>query len=164
MADAPEIVARGEEPYMSIRAQVKMGEIAEFAMGFGELFGWLGAHWVAPAGPPFFRYNIIDMERHLDMEAGVTVAATVEGDDVVTPGVLPAGRYATVTYVGHPQGLFMATKDLLEWGAGQGLRWDTAPGEHGEQWGSRLEFYLTDPNEEPDMSKWVTQLAFRLAD
>jgi DNA-binding transcriptional MerR regulator len=24
--------------------------------------------------------------------------------------------------------------------------------------------YLTDPREEPDMSKWVTQLAFRLAD
>jgi hypothetical protein len=33
-----------------------------------------------------------------------------------------------------------------------------------ERWGSRLEFYLTDPAEEPDMSKWETQLAFRLAD
>jgi len=28
----------------------------------------------------------------------------------------------------------------------------------------RLEIYLTDPAQEPDMSKWVTQLAFRLAD
>jgi hypothetical protein len=27
-----------------------------------------------------------------------------------------------------------------------------------------VEYYLTDPREEPDMSKWVTQLAFRLAD
>ena len=47
---------------------------------------------------------------------------------------------------------------------GQGLTWDMSPGETGERWGSRLEFYLTDPREEPDMSKWVTQLAFRLAD
>jgi hypothetical protein len=36
-------------------------------------------------------------------------------------------------------------------------------GSDGDRWGSRLEFYLTDPREEP-MSKWVTQLAFRLAD
>ena len=27
-----------------------------------------------------------------------------------------------------------------------------------------LEIYETNPAEEPDMSKWVTQLAFRLAD
>jgi hypothetical protein len=38
------------------------------------------------------------------------------------------------------------------------------PGEGGERWGCRLENYLTDPRQEPDMSKWVTQLAFRLAD
>jgi hypothetical protein len=39
-----------------------------------------------------------------------------------------------------------------------------SPGENGERWGSRLEIYLTDPREESDMSKWETQLAFRLAD
>ena len=33
-----------------------------------------------------------------------------------------------------------------------------------ERWGSRLEIYLTDPAQEPDLSKWVTQLAIRLAD
>jgi hypothetical protein len=32
-----------------------------------------------------------------------------------------------------------------------------------ERWGSRLEIYETDPAEEPNMSKWTTQLAFRLA-
>ena len=30
--------------------------------------------------------------------------------------------------------------------------------------GLPVESYLTDPSQEPDMSKWVTQLAFRLAD
>jgi hypothetical protein len=33
----------------------------------------------------------------------------------------------------------------------------------GERWGGRLEIYLTDPSQEPDMSRWQTQLAFRLA-
>lgn len=37
-------------------------------------------------------------------------------------------------------------------------------GEDGEHWGSRVEFYRTNPAEEPDMNEWVTQLAFRLAD
>ncbi len=146
-----------------------MDGIAAFAARFGELFGWLGPHGLAPAGPPFFRYNVVDMERGLDMEAGVPVTATpdgngTDGDDVVTSGVLPGGRYAMVTYVGHPMGLMLATKELLDWGAAQGLKWDKSPGAEGEQWGGRLEIYLTDPSEEPDMSKWETQLAFRLAD
>jgi effector-binding domain-containing protein len=78
-------------------------------------------------------------------------------------GVLPAGRYATLTHIGHPAGLIGVTKVLLDWAAGQDLKWDVAPGDGGERWGSRLEIYLTDPDREPDMSKWATQLAFRLA-
>jgi hypothetical protein len=43
--------------------------------------------------------------------------------------------------------------------------WDVSPGDNGEErWVSRLEFYLTDPSQEPDMNKWETQLAFRLSD
>jgi hypothetical protein len=57
-----------------------------------------------------------------------------------------------------------ATKALLDWAAEQGLTWDVTPGEDGERWACRLEIYLTDPSQEPDMSKWVTQLAFKLAD
>jgi hypothetical protein len=33
----------------------------------------------------------------------------------------------------------------------------------GDRWSCRLEIYLTDPSQEPDMNKWETQLAFRLA-
>jgi hypothetical protein len=39
-----------------------------------------------------------------------------------------------------------------------------SPTDAGEHWGCRVEFYLTNPTEEPDLSKWETQLAFRLAD
>ena len=79
-------------------------------------------------------------------------------------GVLPAGRYATLTHVGHPSELMAATKALLDWAAEQGLTWDVTPGEDGDRWACRLENYLTDPSQEPDMSKWVTQLAFKLAE
>jgi len=143
---------------------VSMAEIGPFAARTGEVFGWLGAHGIAPAGPPFLKYNVIDMMRQLEIDNGVPVAAPVDGDAEVISGILPAGRYATLTHVGHPSELAEATKALLDWAAGQGLTWDMSPDGDGERWGSRLEIYLTDPREEPDMSKWVTHLAFRLAD
>jgi effector-binding domain-containing protein len=164
MPAVPHIVTRAEQPYVAIRARVTMAELGGLGGRFGEVFGWLAARGLAPAGPPFFRYNVIDMMRELEIDVGVPVAAAVDGGGEVIPGVLPAGRYAALTHVGHPGELAEATKALLDWAAGQGLSWDMSPGEAGERWGSRLEIYLTDPSQEPDMSKWQTELEFKLAD
>jgi effector-binding domain-containing protein len=163
MLVAPEIETRTEQPYVALRARVAMDGIAAFAVRTGEVFSWLGARGLAPAGPPFLKFNVIDMARELEMENGVPVATPVDGDDLVVSGVLPAGRYVTVIHTGHPSELVEVTGALLDWAAEQGLTWDMSPSADGERWGARLEFYLTDPAEEPDMSKWQTQLAFRLA-
>jgi effector-binding domain-containing protein len=159
-----EIVTRPEQPYMAVSAQVTMAELPALGARLGEVFGWLGAHGLAPAGAPFFRYNVIDMAGQLDVEAGVPVVAATDGDGTVVAGVIPAGRYAAVTHVGHPKDLAAATEGLLDRAGGQGLKWDAWPGDGGEHWGGRLEIYLTGPDQEPDMSKWEMQLAFRLAD
>jgi effector-binding domain-containing protein len=164
MSAAPEIVTRAEQPYVAIRGQVSMAEIGAFAVRTPEVYAWLGADGLPPAGPPFLKYNVIDMARQLEIDNGVPVAAPVDGDGDVISGVLPGGRYATLTHVSHPSELIDATKELLDWAASHGLTWDMSPGETGDRWVSRQEIYLTDPREEPDMSKWVTQLAFRLAD
>ena len=155
---------RPAQPYLGIRMTVTMATIPQLADRFPELFGWLAAHGVEPAGPPFFRYHVIDMEHELDMEAGVPVATPVEGDAVVSAGELPAGRYLTASYTGHPRELVSVTRDFLFWARDHGLtfdRWDTPAG---DAWRSRLEFMLTDPAVEPDMAKWTTQLVFKLAD
>jgi effector-binding domain-containing protein len=164
MSAAPEIVTRAEQPYVAIRARVTMADLGSLGARFAEVFAWLGARGVPPAGPPFFRYNMIDMARELEVDAGVPIAAALHGAGEIVAGVLPQGRYATLTYVGHPAGLAEVTGALLGWAAGQDLKWDMTPDDGGERWGSRLEIYLTDPGQEPDMSKWATQLAFRLAD
>jgi effector-binding domain-containing protein len=165
MTATPEIVNRPAQPYAAIRVQVTMDELGMVVPPLNqEVFAWLGEHDAAPVGAPFWKYNLIDMADKLEVEAGVPVAAAVPGDDRVLSGVLPAGRYATLTHVGHPSELIEATRTLRDWAAGQGLTWDMTPAEAGERWGCRLEIYLTDPGEEPDMSRWVTQLAFRLAD
>jgi hypothetical protein len=163
MSTEPEVLTRAEQPYVAIRTWVPMSGLAGVAALHPEVFAWLGARGLAPAGAPFFKYNVIDMARELEVEAGVPVAAPADGDGTVLSGVLPAGRYAMLTHVGHPSELADATGDLLDWAAGRGLSWDVSPGDRGERWGGRLEIYLTDPSAEPDMSKWETQLVFRLA-
>jgi effector-binding domain-containing protein len=164
MSSAPEIVTRAEQPYAAIRVRVTMADLAAVVPPLNqEVFAWLGARGAASAGPPFWKYNVIDMARELEIEAGVPVAAAVAGDDRVVSGMLPAGRYATLTHVGHPSELMAATKALLDWAAEQGLTFDMTPGDDGDRWASRLENYLTDPSQEPDMSQWVTELAFKLA-
>jgi effector-binding domain-containing protein len=162
MSTTPEITERAVQPYVAIGAQVTMEQLPGLADRLGEVFGWLAERGLAPAGPPFFRYNVIDMERQLNVEAGVPVPTAVRGDDRVTAGVLPAGRYATAIHVGHYDGLIGAVDNLLQWAEAQGLEWDKSAAEDGEHWGCRLEIYLTNPAEQRDATKWETQLAFRL--
>ena len=162
MTVTPAITDRSAQPYVAIEAQVTMEELAGFADRLGEVFGWLAERDLAPAGPPFFRYQIIDMERQLSVQAGVPVAETVSGDGHVVAGVLPAGRYGTAIHVGPYDGLIAATAALRQWADALGLEWDKTDAEDGEHWGSRLEIYLTNPAEQPDPATWQTQLAFRL--
>jgi effector-binding domain-containing protein len=164
MSTPPEVTSRPEQPYVAIRADVTWAELAGLAHRFGEVFGWLAERGLAPVGAPFFRYNVIDMERQFKVEAGVPVAAAVEGDDLVIAGTLPAGRYATYLHVGPYDGLVGAVDALLRWADAQGLELDASSAEDGEHWGCRLEIYRTDPSEQPDATKWETQLALKLAD
>jgi effector-binding domain-containing protein len=164
MPTAPRIVERAERPYVAVSGRVTMQTIGAIADRLPEVFAWLDARGLEPAGAPFFKYDLIDMERQLEVEAGVPVAAAAAGDGEVVAGVLPAGRYASLTHVGHPDELVEATTALLDWAAQQGLAWDMTETPEGQRWGCRLEVYKTDPAEQPDMSKWETELLFRLAD
>lgn len=140
-----------------------MRTIPEIADRVPDVFGWLATRGIEPAGAPFLKFNVIDMERELEIEAGVPVDSAIEGDGTVFAGELPAGRYVTVTHLGHPDELIDVTAALLAWADQRGLAWDAADTPAGRRWGARLEIYHTNPMEEPDLNKWTTELAFRLA-
>ena len=168
MITAPRIDERTEQPYVAIRTEVTMQEFGPVIPRlFQEVFGWLRGRGVAPAGPPFIRYLVINMPGKLDVEMGVPVATPVPSDDRVSSGVLPGGRYAALVYRGDPSdgdAMMRANAALLDWGKEQGLAWDTWAADAGDAFGARLEWSLTDPAEEPDMTKWETEVAIRLAD
>ena len=164
MFTEPKVDRRDEQPYMGIRMQVTMREMPEvIPQSFEEVFAWLGERGIAPVGPPFVRFHVIDMDALMDIEMGVPVESTEEGDDRVTAGTLPAGRYASLVYTGLDNGI-AGNAALLKWGDEQGLVWDKWPVGKGEAFGGRYETTLTDPDDEPDTAKWETEVAIRLAD
>ncbi len=165
MISTPQLVDRTAQPYMAIRRQTRMdgfGPVID--QSFPKVFAWQREHAIDPVGPPLIRYLFINMPEQLDVEIGVPVPTEPAADDgEVKPGVLPAGRYATLVYTGPYPGLVGATAALLEWGAHQGLVWDKRDTDAGEEWGARFESYLTDPNSEPDQEKWQTEIFMRVA-
>jgi RNA polymerase sigma-70 factor (ECF subfamily) len=161
MPVTPVIAERTEQPYVAIRALVTMQTLGQVVPGLHpEVRRWLRSQGLQPAGRPFFRYNVIDMDRQLEVEAGFPVAAPVSGEDQVLAAVLPAGRYATLWHTGHPDGLVGASETLLDWAAQQGLAWDVTSTPDGQKWGCRLEIYHDEPGQ--DMNDWKTELAFKL--
>ncbi|PJI86623.1 GyrI-like domain-containing protein [Luteimicrobium subarcticum] len=161
---------RAALPYVYLSRTVPMAGLNELAHEMGRVVGDALDAGLALAGPPLLRYRVIDMERALVVEAGVPVlgpdpgTGSLSAPDGLELGEIPAGRYLTVVHVGHPDSLEAATGAFLGYAASQGLTFDAAPGDDGEVWGSRIEWYLTDPRDEPDMDRWETELAFRLAD
>ncbi|MFJ5113141.1 GyrI-like domain-containing protein [Streptomyces sp. NPDC088551] len=160
----PKIVRRGEQPYVAIGRSVRMEEFPTIADRLPELIGWVLGQGLEMAGAPFFRYRTIDMDGESEVEAGVPLASVPEPEGDIRVGTLPAGHYATITHLGHFEGLLAVTKALREWAEHEGLEWDMTVVDGVEHWGCRLESYKTDPRAEPDPANWETELAFRLAD
>jgi effector-binding domain-containing protein len=160
----PAVVERGEQLYVFVRGSVRMDAFGVIADRLPELIGWLADRGTELAGAPFFRFNSIDMEGESVVEAGVPVLSAPEPEGDIGVAVLPAGRYATVTHVGHPDRLFGVITELRQWAEREGLEWDMTDVGGVEHWACRTESYKTDPRVEPDMSKWEIELAFRLAD
>jgi effector-binding domain-containing protein len=107
------------------------------------------------------RYHVIDMAGEMDVEVGVPVA-DAQGDQRAVAGTLPAGRYASLVYSGVDG--VEGNKALIDWAAANNISWDRWDDPCGDAFRSRVEYFLTDPDAEPDQAKWETEVAIRLAD
>ena len=163
MITKPKLEDRPEQRYVGIRTQVPMSQFKKIIPQFlDELFAWLGKQEVDPAGAPFMRYHVINMAGNMDVELGVPVATVVRGDGRVAPGVIPAGRYATLVYSGVTG--IKGNKTLIDWAVKNNIRWDRWNDENGDAFRARVEYFLTDPAEEPDRKKWETEVAIKVVD
>ncbi|MEZ4614803.1 MAG: GyrI-like domain-containing protein [Caldilineaceae bacterium] len=135
MISKPQIDAR------PLRHTVGIRTIAPFRTMFAEvnkllkeLRKWVNAQGIAEEGPFFLRLHVIDMAGPMAIEVGFIVAKALPGDERVKPGVLPAGRYASLIYTNSGMA---ANKALLNWGKEQGLAWDLWPEPEGDAFACR---------------------------
>ncbi len=156
------IAQRPEKPTLGIRVQTPFGGMFKVVDQLRkELNAWLKAKNIIPTGPFFLRYHVIDMEGEMDIEFGVLGVDGVPGDGRVRPGVIPAGRYASLVYTGS--GL-QGNRKLIEWAKANGIAWDRWDDPKGDGFRCRCETYLTDPKVEHRKTKWEVEVAIKLAD
>ena len=159
---APGIDRRAARQYVGLRVITPFeGMFAQTDKLFKELRQWVNAQGLAEQGPYFLRYHVIDMKGLMDVEAGFVVKSQQTGDGRVKGGVLPAGRYAHLTYSRYA---LRGNQALSIWVQQKKLEVDREITSKGEAFVCRYEAYLTDYRSEPRKTKWQVDLAFRLKD
>jgi effector-binding domain-containing protein len=144
MFDEPTIEQRVEQPYVALSTSITMQGYGVIGPMFSELFSWLGERGITPAGAPFIRYLVIDMENLLDIEVAVPVATSPPVDNRVVLGTLPGGSYVTLTYTENG---IEANAHLQQWARDRGLRWKNSLRDGRELWGGRIEISTEDGGE-----------------
>jgi effector-binding domain-containing protein len=161
----PRLQARAEQPYAAIPITVTLREWGRANALVGEVLGWLALRGIAMAGAPFFRHRVFGgMDGAWELEVGAPVAAPVAGDGRVAAGAVPAGTYAVLEHHGHPDGIRHSIAALLGWAAREGVQLAAGDRDGTPLLGGYFEFYQTDPADEPDPSRWVTEIAILTAE
>ncbi|MBW0118145.1 GyrI-like domain-containing protein [Pseudonocardia abyssalis] len=160
----PRIVELPERPYLGIRRTCTPTTMNVVADRIPAIIGHLLAGGGAVAGAPFLRYRVLDGSGSMEVDACVPSGDLGLADGEIEAGSLPVGRYAVVLHRGHPDGLLEVTDRLLRWAERDGHAWDMTVTDGAEHWAARTEHFLTDPREQPDLDRWESELAFRLAD
>jgi effector-binding domain-containing protein len=134
-----EIITLPARPTVCYRTTTALSDMPQvLGEAFDLLMQHLGKFGQQPAGAPYVAYFNMDMQA-LEIEVGFPVTHTIPGAGVVTPGEIPAGRYATLEHTGPYQTLELAYSALTEFIASQGK----------ESTGVAYEFYKNDPSITP---------------
>lgn len=122
---------------------------------FEELFGALGRHHLAPAGPPMGIYFDEEYkEKDVDVEAAVPIAGgSLPAEGAVRVHELPATLVASVMRKGPYDDFTPAYQALMEWIAANGYRIA----------GPNRELYLVGPEAGVPPGEYLTEIQFPVA-
>jgi effector-binding domain-containing protein len=162
MLTKPKLEHRQEQYYVAIRTAVPIPFGKYLPPLWEEVNRWIKGTQIISHGPAIIRYLTTDMSKKLDIDVGFTIDKAISGDSRLTVDALPTGQYATLLYTGpyKGKGIIKATVALLDWAKENNIVWNTTIMDNTEWWYGRTEFYLTDPDLEPDTKKYQTELAF----
>lgn len=139
-----------EMNYAGIRKTVSFIEInREMSSMYGTISHFLDQNDIAVVGIPFALYHLMN-EEEIDLECGMPISGGFEENTTVKTGTLPALTCACIDFYGDYSNLEDGHKVLQEWVETHGFNLVSAP----------MEFYLTDPSQEPDPEKWLTRICY----
>ncbi|MDH3293170.1 MAG: GyrI-like domain-containing protein [Acidimicrobiia bacterium] len=145
-----ELVDRGPETVTAMHGDVPMAELPEFfGRAFGRVMEAAISAGVSIVGPPVAFYPTMPDET-VHVEAGFPTSAPIEPDGDVHSLELPAVKAVVGLHVGPYEALESAYNRVMAWASEQGLQ------PAGMMW----EYYLTDPQAEPDPAKWETKVVW----
>ena len=182
IVSAPGVVQRPEVHYVAFRDRVQFKGFETYTGAMRTKFlAWLQVHPVDAAGPPFLRIHVIDLSGRATVSVGIPVAsadvaaaaaaaATAAAPQIIlgtlpavapqmVADVLPAGRYATLTFVNHA---VKANLMLGEWCTERGFEIERRRDDTGNTFAARVETLLTDPTQEPRASHQLIRLDFKI--
>jgi hypothetical protein len=152
----PSLVERSETHYVAVARHVSMSQLDEVA-------AWLTTQGIELIGAPLIRYRVIDMNDLLQVEIGWPLEAPVEAPSQFIVDVLPAGTYGSATYRDVSEGV-AGNAALLGWGNDTGVAWDYRAIDEGDVFASRVEFFLTGPEDDSDPTTWLTEVVIKVAE
>lgn len=136
------------QPYACISATTVPRDVgAELHRILPQVGQYLAANGFQAVGQPLARYYRYERDG-VEMDAGICVTPGAVGSDTVRIKELPGGEVAVGLHLGPYDTLKRTHDALAAWLSQQGRSPREAP------W----EVYVTDPMEEPDSSKWRTEI------
>ncbi|NND94776.1 MAG: hypothetical protein HKN45_07895 [Flavobacteriales bacterium] len=143
-----------ERSFILKRATIALSDMKTFyASNLGNIYTAIGVSGREPAGQPCGIYYTWDEETGTsDMCAAIPVSdknLKIEGFETVT---LPSSRVVKVPYYGDYTGLSDVHLAIDDYIKANGLTQD----------GPVIEEYITDPETEPDPSKWLTNIYYMI--
>ncbi|MBO0730552.1 MAG: GyrI-like domain-containing protein [Acidimicrobiaceae bacterium] len=140
------------------------GGVNEMSKG---IYDWIGEHDITPLSGSMHVYrrtgnhsDPIDLTVAVPVELPVKpVQLPVESKGFLL-GSLPAGQYLVGCHLGGHEAIPESHQTILDWAAAHKLRLHLRRDGEGHLWTARADYFLSDPDKEPDESTWVTDLLF----
>lgn len=139
-------------PTAVVRARLKVADLPGFfEPALTHVLAAMEAQGTTPGGEPFAYYRGIP-NGMAEVEAGFPTVGPFTASGDVMSGELPAGRVITGLHMGPYETLKRTYAEMSQWAAINGLT------PTGEMW----QVFLTDPEREPDPSRWRIGIFLRV--
>lgn len=143
-----EIVNLEPKTALSIRDTCSFAELPQkFGEIYGEISDYAKNNSIAFTGYPYGVYHSVSPEK-IDLEAGIPAAGAPAGTGKIISTKTYSGKAAKAVHTGPYENLKAAWGEFAK----------AVDSKDYKKAGPCFEVYVTDPQEEPDSSKWITEL------